>query len=415
VVKIKNNPKRLVVKFGGASLSSGENVLKVAKAVAGEVRKGSQIVVVVSAMGKSTDTLIDIAKKASAEQISAHELDDVLSMGERSSARIFTAALNAQGIKTHYFDPADSKWPIITNNRFNKADPIPEECDRRIKSQVSPLLSKSIVPVIPGFIGRSINGKRITTMGRGGSDTTAFLLARAIGANEVVLVTDVDGIMSADPKLIKNPRLIKRLAVDKLASLADAGSKFIHVKALKHKEDAINVRIVNYASGRLDGLGTVIHGALPSLKVELLQRPAMAVTLVGESLPQSSEVVARLVKETKSYGASVLGISADRDSVILYLPLIENGRFLEKLHSVVLLNNRALAMAVKKNLALIKVRGVGLEEKPGIIGRISEPLHKNNINIFGIFTIASSVLVLVGWEDREKTVKLIEESLGRKL
>jgi len=412
VVKPKNNYKRIVVKFGGTSLSSGENVLRLAKAVADEARKGTELVVVVSAMGKSTDTLIETAKKASEGQVSAHELDDILSMGERSSARIFTAALKAQGVKTHYFDPVDPKWPIITNNRFNNADPIPEECDRRIQRQIVPLLDKKTIPVIPGFIGRSKDGGKITTMGRGGSDTTAFILARAIGAKEVLLVTDVDGIMSADPKLVKNPKLITSLTVDKLAGLADAGSKFIHTRALKHKEHSIDVRIVNYAKGKLSASGTTIKGALPSLEVELTPKPAMSITIVGEDLSEAPEVISKIVKEIRNYGSSVLGISTNRNSVILYVPLVENTKFFEKLHSIVLAYKKALAMAVKKNLAFIVIRGVGLEETPGVIGRISEPLHRNRINIFGIFTITSSVMVLVDWEDREKSVKLIEASLG---
>jgi len=415
-VKTKNhskNNKRLIVKFGGASLSSGELILKAAKAVANAVRKGSKVVAVVSATGKSTDNLIELAKGASGGKISTHELDDVLSMGERASARIFAAALNAQGIQSRYFDPTDTEWPIITNENFTNADPLIEECDRRIRRQIVPLLNKGVVPVIPGFIGRSLKAGRITTIGRGGSDATAFILAKAVGAKEVVLVTDVQGIMSADPKLVKNTRFIDKINVDKLVGLADAGTKFIHRRALKHKANSIDVRIVSHTSGRLNVQGTLIKGSLPELEVELAeQKPVMLVTFVGEGLAESPRIIPEIAKKIRSCKISILGMTANHDSVIFYSHSTEDKKKLERLHSVVLRHKETLAMAVKRNLAFIKVKGVGLEETPGIIGRVSAPLHKNSINIFGIFTITSSVMVFVDWEDRNNAIKLIKESLG---
>jgi len=408
----KHNNKRLIVKFGGASLSSGELILKAAKTVADAVRRGSKIVAVVSATGKSTDNLIELAKGASGGKISTHELDDVLSMGERASARIFAAALNAQGIESRYFDPADSDWPIITNENFTNADPIIEECDIRVRRQIIPLLDNGIVPVIPGFIGRSLKAGRITTIGRGGSDATALILAKAVGAKEVVLVTDVQGIMSADPKLVKNPRFIDKINVDKLVGLTDAGTKFIHRKALKHKTNSFDIRIVSNAAGRLDAKGTLIKGSLPELAVKLVEeKPVMLITFIGEGLAESPKIIPEIASQMRGSNIPILGMTANHDSVIFYSHSTDDKKKLEKLHSVVLHHKETLAMAVRRNLAFIKVIGVGLEDTPGIIGRVSEPLHKNSINIFGIFTITSSVLVFVDWENRKKAITAIEQSL----
>ncbi|MEM0216763.1 MAG: aspartate kinase, partial [Candidatus Bathyarchaeia archaeon] len=116
-------PERIVVKFGGAALADGEKVSKAAKAVAKEASKGKHIAVVVSAMGKTTDALIEVAKDACNGSVNAEELDDILAMGERTSVRIFTAALKSYGLKARYFDPADPEWPIITDDSFLNANP----------------------------------------------------------------------------------------------------------------------------------------------------------------------------------------------------------------------------------------------------------------------------------------------------
>ncbi|MEM3507321.1 MAG: aspartate kinase, partial [Candidatus Bathyarchaeia archaeon] len=207
----KEFSKRIIVaKFGGSSLADSERIVKAAKTVAKEVEKGNMVVVVTSAMGKTTDELIKLLKKTSNENIEKMDLDDVLSMGERTSARIFATALKSQGFKVRYFDPSDQDWPIITDDNFSNANPILDECEKRIKESILPLLKDGIIPIIGGFIGKTKNG-RVSTIGRGGSDTTAFLIARALKANEVVLVTDSDGIMTADPKIVSNAKKLDRI------------------------------------------------------------------------------------------------------------------------------------------------------------------------------------------------------------
>ncbi len=188
--------KRIVVKYGGASLADHERMLRAVTAVAKEAVKGTQIVVVVSAMGKTTDLLLNAARNASSGKVEKGELDDILAMGERTSIRIVTAALKAKGVESRYFDPLDPSWPIMTDDNFTNANPIEKQCIEKIQQNVLPLVEKGVIPVIAGFVGRTLDGK-ITTIGRGGSDATAFILAKALGADEVVLVTDAEGIMSA--------------------------------------------------------------------------------------------------------------------------------------------------------------------------------------------------------------------------
>src|SRR5271157_4360623 len=266
----KTGPNRtIVVKFGGSSLADHERLLKAVVAVVDEAKKGTRVAVVVSAMGKTTDVLMTTAKSASNGKLEKKDLDDILSMGERTSIRIFSTALKTNGAESCYFDPIDSNWPIITDSAFQNANPILKDCEKNIRECILPVVENGIIPVVAGFLGKTKDGK-ITTLGRGGSDTTAFILAEALNADEIVLVTDADGIMSADPKLIPNPKKLKEIDVSTLVGLADSGAKFIHIKALKYKPKSVDVRVINSAHGDLAREGTVVTGALATeLGVEI--------------------------------------------------------------------------------------------------------------------------------------------------
>ncbi|HJX22889.1 MAG TPA: aspartate kinase [Candidatus Bathyarchaeia archaeon] len=408
-------PRRIVAKFGGTSIASGELIAKAASSVAREAKNGVQVVVVVSAMGKTTDQLIETASKASADTGEAESVDDILSMGERTAARVFKASLESQGIKARYLDPSSEDWPIITDEKFKNANPIVALCEEKIQSKIVPLLETGIVPVIPGFVGKTQDG-RITTMGRGGSDTTAFLIGNGLGADEVILVTDVEGIMSADPKLVKKAKVLGRIPVEKLANLADLGTKFIHSKALKYKGSDRDVRVVGHLKGDLAASGTLIHGSMPELYVDdALQSPATAVTIFGEDISSKPEIILTVVSIIKEAGISLLGMSSTHDSVILYLPMDRvTDEVAEELHSAIVSRDEELAMGFIKKLALLRVRGMGLEETPGIIGKVVQPLYDRGINIYGVFTIASSVVLFVKWEDRDAVKGMIEKSTGAK-
>jgi aspartate kinase len=411
-MKTQKSGKKIVVKFGGSSLGDPERLSKAVAAVVNEAKKGTKIAVVVSAMGKTTDVLMNTAKNSSNGKLEKHELDDILSMGERTSVRIFSAALRTNGVESRYFDPLDDGWPIITDACFSNANPNRVECEKRIRENVLPIVEKGLVPVIAGFIGTTPEGK-ITTLGRGGSDTTAFLLAKALGADEVVLATDADGIMSGDPKIIPNPTRLSQIDVNILVGLADSGAKFIHSKALKYKPQSVDVRVINSAHGDLTKEGTIITGALATeLDVEIAHNsPIVEITVVGDRISDNPKIVEEMVTTTKSH-TELLGMSMDTNSAILYLstekPL---DALFVAIHKIVTENPQAKAMAVKKDLVFLRIRGVGLEETQGLIGKITDILRVNSINISGILTIASSILLFVDWAEREKALELVRKSL----
>ncbi|MGA8855821.1 MAG: aspartate kinase [Candidatus Bathyarchaeia archaeon] len=405
----KQKTRRIVVKFGGSSLADKDHIAKAARLVSRETAKGTRLVVVVSAMGKMTDQLIGLVNHDSTKAPDKTDLDDVLAMGERTSVRIFATALKAEGLEARYFDPTDADWPIITDDDFSNANPILELCLQKVREHVVPLLDWGTVPVIAGFVGRSTGGK-ISTIGRGGSDTTAFIIAKAIGADEVVLVTDADGILTADPKIIPNARKLAQIEVGTLVGLAGSGTKFIHRKALKYKDPDIPVKVINHNKDDLEADGTIITGGI-SGEIEVTfasSTPAMAITITGKAISENPEILANVVREIRQH-STLDGLSANCDSVIFYVPQTPQTLPLKSVHDLVTSCSETLAMAVQANLAFLKVKGVGLEDTPGIIGRISQRLREKGINIFGMLTLASSILVFVSWDERETALNLMRQ------
>ncbi|MCL5877949.1 MAG: aspartate kinase [Candidatus Bathyarchaeota archaeon] len=404
--------RKIVVKFGGSSLADHERLLKAVMAIVNETKRGTKVAVVVSAMGKTTDVLLTTAKNTSNGKLAKHELDDILSMGERTSVRIFSTALRNNGVDSCYFDPMDSNWPIITDDKFQNANPDVKACTKNIAEYVLPIVEKGTVPVIAGFVGKTKDGK-ITTLGRGGSDTTAFLLAEGIGADQVVLVTDAEGIMSSDPKIIQSPQRLPTIDVNTLVGLADSGAKFIHSKALKYKPKNIDVKVISNAHGDLSREGTIITGGLASeLDAEIAHPTSVAeITVIGNGLSANPQVITQMIEKVKE-NTVLLGMSMNTNSIILYVPQTENiNSLFNQIHQITVGNKETIAMAVKRDLVFIKTSGVGLEETHGIIGRISEDLRVNGVNISGILTITSSILLFVDWNEKEKALKLIKNAL----
>jgi aspartate kinase len=306
----------------------------------------------------------------------------------------------------------DDKWPIVTDNNFQNANPIVKECEKNIAQTVLPLVEKGTIPVIAGFLGKTKDGK-ITTLGRGGSDTTAFLMGQGINANQIVLVTDADGIMSSDPKLITQPKLLSTINVNTLVGLADSGAKFIHSKALKYKPKDIDVKVMSNKLDDLSRPGTIITGGLATeLDAEVAnETPVAEITVVGEGMSKNPEVITEIVQKVKEQSC-LIGMSMNTNSIIVYVPQTENiNQLFNQIHDITVNNKETIAMAVKKDLVFIKTSGVGLEETQGLIGKISEDLRLSGINISGILTITSSILLFVDWNEKERALKLIKNAL----
>jgi aspartate kinase len=190
----------LVVKYGGSVLRDGSGIRVAAQQVKTEIERGNRMVVVVSALKGVTDQLIEATESINPNTPKFVQ-DHIIRLREEQSTRLFTSALELLGVSSEEFTVDSPGWPIITDDVFGNAEPILEECRRAVSLGVKPLLDRGITPVVCGFVGRSLNGM-VTTLGRGGTDTTATVLSQCLGADELVLVKDVGGVFSADPNLV---------------------------------------------------------------------------------------------------------------------------------------------------------------------------------------------------------------------
>lgn len=394
----------LVVKFGGAALSTKERVEHAADLVAQEVLNGSKIIVVVSAMGSTTDTLIQLFKDANDPKL----MDEILSMGERTSARIFTSTLDAKGVKAIFLDPSHEDWPIITDSNYGNARIIVDESCKKIRKIIENLLKEYDVIVFPGFVGKD-SENHITTLGRGGSDSTAFILASALNPADTILVTSVSGIMSADPRMIKSAKKLDKLTTDELAALADVGVKFIHKASLRYLPPSFKVRVISYDSKSLRNEGTLIMASVPPLSMEIVEKPLSAVVFVGRSMNSVMKAI-DVLKSVNKDGLKFLGLLSNNKEVLAYFEGSIPEDFAQRMHDMFMTGEDSVGLAVRQGLRGIVIRGTDLHETPGVLYRISAPLAKEGVNIHGIITLGSYFIIVLPQEHVEKAFKLLTEA-----
>jgi aspartate kinase len=272
----REKKETIVVKFGGSVLEDEKAITQAAGLVKETIERGLGVVVVVSAMKGVTDQLVALSKKVN-PQMDPALADELLSSGERTSARLMAGALSGHGIKSVVVDPDTEYWPIVTDGRHLDANPIMELSRKKAQERILPLLQQGMVPVVCGFLGKTEEGKT-TTLGRGGSDTTAVVLGNLLNAKEVVLIKDVEGVYSSDPDKVRNPQFIESLNGEEAEMLAAGGAKFLHVKALRYQGSGIRIRVTSLEKLHA---GTVIKGDLASINLEVFPQGVSMITVVG--------------------------------------------------------------------------------------------------------------------------------------
>ncbi len=394
----------VVVKFGGSVLQDEGAIQQAAELIQRTIRGGLSVVVVVSAMKGVTDGLMELSKKVDPD-MDPSVLDELLSSGEKSSARLVAASLAKHSVSAVVVEPDSPSWPVITDDRHLDANPIFDATKERVEKYIVPLLRDGKVPVVCGFLGKTRHGKT-TTLGRGGSDTTAVLLGSCLGAREVVLIKDIEGVYTSDPDRVANAHFVEALNGEEAGMLAAGGAKFLHQKALRYQQNGLRVRLTNL--GRSDS-GTIIEGDLPEAEVDVSSTDVSMITVVGVD-SNRMESFARLVSAVKESGASIPAISLESRSAILYVA--GGTAVLDAVHRVLVEENVGKAVSSFENLAMITVKGRALEIQPGIVQRVTQPLARSGINLFGVVTILSSVRVFVSLEHSERAIRLIKEALA---
>ena len=390
---------RVVAKFGGTSLANGDRINRAADSIAAAVEAGHEVAVVVSAMGGTTDVLLDEMKFDASDEDRA----EIVSMGERTSVRMLKGALEARGIDAAFLEPGRPDWPIITDE-YGEVDV--EETTKRAKDCAEEM-AKGRVPVLTGFLAQDHDGT-ITTLGRGGSDTTAVMLGNYVDADEVVIVTDVEGVMTGDPRVVEGARNVGHITVDELRNLSFRGAEVVAPSALSYKDEDLTVRVVHYQHGDLLTGGTKIEGQFQNL-IDMQDEPLACITVAGRALRNRPGILADLTQSLRSEGINIDAVASGMDSITFYVnaDLAEDAEFI--LHERVVEDETLSSVTVENEFAVIRVTGGELPNRPGIIFDIVQPVSEAGINIHDLITSATSVAIFVGWEDREQTLEIVQQ------
>ncbi len=387
---------RIVVKFGGTSVGDAERIRLAAGAVAKKAKKGDEMIVVVSAMAGVTDNLLNTAKSATGESIDDTFLSDIVAMGEATSARIMAATLRSMGIEAQYFDPNREDFPIITDNTPWGAKILPKQSIEAGEKFLEPLIERGVVPVVCGFLGRSLEGK-VTTLGRGGSDVTAYALGNFLNADWVIIVTDAEGVLSGDPRKVEGAEILKEISVKEMGVLADRGAKVIHPNALRFKTPKMRSKVIHFRHGDLDVEGTEIVGYFEK-RATLHKEKLSMITIVGDEIMTTPGLLDRLISPLAEKNIAIYGVSVGTKYIGIYVQTESASLSYNMLHPIVVEHPLLKSITVKDNIGLISTESQNFIDTPGVISKLTTPLGEAGINILEMATIKTDILIYVDWD-----------------
>ena len=399
----------IVAKFGGTSIGNGQRIRKAAQSIVNAYMGGKKVVVVVSAINKTTDDLVAIADESIGKEVTEKQLAEILSMGERTSIRVFSSVLESLGVKSEYIDPSHDLWPVITDDNYGKAQIDFERTEEQAQGLLG-LLEQGIIPVVCGFLGRTENGE-VTTLGRGGSDVTAFLLGHCLNADNVIIVTDVDGVMSTDPRKINEAEKLDYISVEEMRDLATHGAQVLHPHALRFKDPEIKAKIISFEKGDLSDPGTEIVGPFEdsmSKSVCLHPEPISVVALVGEDLLNQIGLLAKMTTLVAEANINIYGISAGQNSITLFLDKCDADEAYHLLHKLVIAEDSLSSISLGRDIAMLTMINPDFIETPGVITEITNPLKEAHINIVEISSSQTAIVLFINWEDGKVAYDLIK-------
>lgn len=397
----------IVQKYGGSSVATPEKILAIAKKIKIRVQQGEKLIVVVSAMGKTTNQLVNLAYSVSGKP-QDREMDMLLSTGEQVSAALLSMALNEIGIPAISYNAFQLE--MVTTRTHNNA---------RIKdlklSKLHRELKTHDVIVVTGFQGITDEG-HITTLGRGGSDTSAVAIAAKMGAS-CEIYSDVAGVYSCDPRVQPKAKKLEYITYDEMLELASSGAKVLHSRAV---EIAKKYSIQTYcASTFSEERGTYLVNRLP----EWLEQPVvtgittdpnqMKVTL--SSIPNDTGLISRIFIDLAANGVNVDMISAVNDnghSHLTFTFVSGNYETVRKTLNETLKGIDGWKFGTNEDVVKLSVVGVGMQSTTGVAGRFFAALSRNNIKMLGTTTSEIKISVLLHQDETEKAVKVLAEEFG---
>ncbi|MEH7439847.1 aspartate kinase [Neobacillus drentensis] len=396
----------VVQKFGGTSVGSVERILNVAACVKDETERGNNVVVVVSAMGKSTDKLVGLAKEIS-NQPNKREMDMLLSTGEQVTIALLSMALNQQGLPAVSY----TGWqagivtePVHGNARISTIK------TESIKNQ----LAEGKVVIVAGFQGITEDGE-ITTLGRGGSDTTAVALAAALKADKCDIYTDVTGVFTTDPRYVKEARKLLSVSYDEMLELANLGAGVLHPRAVEFAKN-YQVRLeVRSSMEKIEG--TVIEGEatmeqnlvvrgvafedeITKVTVLGLTNSLTSLSTIFTTLAQNHINVDIIIQSTTEGGTANLSFSIHTDDLLETLKVLEDNKAVLGYEQ----------LDAENKLAKVSIVGSGMISNPGVAAKMFEVLGSNGIQIKMVSTSEIKVSAVLEEKNMLKAVELLHSA-----
>lgn len=397
----------IVKKFGGTSVADKERIMNVANRCIKDYKAGHDVVVVLSAMGKQTDVLIDMAKDIN-PQPGKRELDMLLTTGEQTSVALMAMAMSYLGVPAvslNAFQVAMHTTSAYGNARIKRID------TERIRNELD---LKKIV-IVTGFQG--INKyDDYTTLGRGGSDTTAVALAAALHADACEIYTDVDGVYTADPRIVKNARKMKEITYDEMLDLATLGAGVLHNRSVEMAKK-YNVQLV-VRSSLNESEGTVVK---EDVKVERMLVSGVAadknvtrLSLIGlkDKPGIAFKVFDLLAKANINVDMILQSIGRNETKDISFT--IPRDSF-DEAYKVLNDNKASIGaeeISYNNKVAKVSIVGAGMMSNPGVAAKMFETLYNSNININMISTSEIRVTVLINEQDTDKAMNAVHDAFG---
>ncbi len=391
----------IVQKYGGSSVSDTDKLKKIALMIAAVKQTGHDVVVVVSAMGKTTNEIIELAKSLSSDP-SRRELDMLLSTGERITMALLCIALNDLGVKA--ISLTGSQSGIITNDRYNDARVI-EVRPFRVQDE----LAKGQVVVIGGFQGVSYK-RDITTLGRGGSDTSAVALAAALNAERCEIYSDVDGVYTADPNIVKDAKHLPELSYQQIQEMAEAGAKVLNAQAVQFAKEA---KIAIYARSTFEpGKETVIRELAPSDRPGVIgvvhEADVTRIIFQENDLNENFSLLFNFLEERDIPVKELSVVHSDtgvvsKASFIISKKNIHNWNKIE----TELKERFGEKLIIDDSLAAVSLIGEGFSRDNRIVSETLDVLRKEKLYFFGLATTSFRLSILVKKTYLEKTVSVL--------
>lgn len=396
----------IVQKYGGSSVANVKKILKIAKRIIKTKQIGNQMVVVVSAMGDTTDDLITMAKKIN-HNPREREMDVLLSTGEIVSSTLLTMALHSMGHEAVSLNGAQAG--IKTDSSYSQAR-ISSINPRRIIDE----LDKGNIVVVAGFQGIN-EDKDITTLGRGGSDTTAVALAASLKANQCQIYTDVEGVFTADPRVVSNARRLNEIGYEEMLELASRGAKVMHPRAVEVGE--VYEIPIYVASSFNENPGTLIHGGITMEirnKVRAIAHDMDVAKISILGIPDKPgiawSIFDPLAKANISVDTIVQNSSVDKMADLSFT--VTKGD-LDKAMAIVqpvVKDMEARGCVKDDTLAKISVVGTGMQNTPGYAARMFKTLSEEKINIEMITTSEIRITCIIARDKVKDALKALHSS-----